>query len=565
MGRIFYLTPDKTRTMARLKSRVLFNYEARKQYEIIVLAKNIEFAGIANYSKRITVNVVDKNDNAPQFEKRSYKVNILENATIGATLLTLKARDKDTGINAKIQYYFHETLDSKLFHIGKESGILTLRGALDIRRRKTLNLFVIATNGPFSTFCEVVINLIDINDKRPYFQPSYYNINVTESTKVGTVVAKIFAYDLDIEPRNRHITYKLKHSDKMIPFALEHSGNIKIARKLGKYAGQVFRVQAFAFDGHGLESSNEATIILRILKTIHVPSFFSGLRFVTDVYRINVREDVPIGTLLVKVKAFNPDNTYSSIRYVFVKPEDRFNFTVSENDGEIRTSYCLDYERQHKYSLTVFACDVHGVSECTAARVDISVEDVNDNSPEFTQKIYHSSVSQYTEIGSSVTRVVAIDADSGTYGSVRFEFDGSDSKMFPFSVGQTDGVLRVSEKLRGAYPNSLIFVIRATDGGGNIGEALLDIKVLRNDSAKQPFVGAKTPNFARLVYSIFVKEDTKVGQQLAIINASTFNTTTAQYNLLANDNETFITDPIRGGLYLQKNLIMKRKGRKNCS
>ena len=559
MVRIFYLSPDKTRTMTRLKSRVLFDYEARKEYEMTILAKNIEFAGIANYSKRITVNVVDRNDNAPQFEKRSYKINILENATMGTTLLTLEAHDKDIGANAKIQYYLHETLDSKLFHIGKENGILTLRSAIDIRRRRSLTLFAIATNGPYSTFCEIVVNIIDINDKRPYFQPSFYSINVTETTEVGTTVAKILAFDLDIEAKNRHITYKLKQSDKTIPFTLEDSGNIKIVRKLGKFAGQVFTVRAFAFDGHGLESSNEATIVLRIIKTIHVPSFFSGLRFVTDVYRIKVREDVPVGTLLVKVKAFNPDNAYSSIRYVFVKPEDRFNFTVSENDGEIRTSRCLDYERQHKYSLTVFACDVNGISECTAARVDIYVEDINDNYPEFTQKIYHSTISEYAEIGSSVMKVVAIDADSGTLGSVRYEFDDSDSKMFPFSVGQTDGILRVSKKLTGVCPTSLIFIIRATDGGSSIGEALLDIEVLRNDSSKQPCVGAKPPKFDRLVYSVFVKEDTEVGQQLATINASTFNGTTSQYFLFANENETFLTNSVRGGLYLQRKLDYEKK------
>ena len=558
MARIFYLSPDKTRAMARLKSRMPFDYEARNHYEFIIVATNIEFSGIANCSKKINVKIVDRNDNAPQFDKKSYSINVLENTNIGTALLTLKAYDKDTGVNAKIEYSLHENINSKLFHIGKQSGILTLKNALDITQRRSLTLFVIATNEPFSTFCEVVVNVIDINDNSPYFKPSFYNISVTDITELGANVAKIFAYDLDVEAKNRHITYKLRQPDEMVPFSVEESGNIRITKKLGKYSGQVFTVYAVAYDGHGLKSSNEATIVFRVIKTAGVPSFYSGLRFVTDVYQVTVREDVPIGTLLTTVKAYNPDNSYSLLRYIFVEPELRYNFTVSENSGEVRISHLLDYEAQRNYSLTVFACDVDGISECTAARVDIDVTDFNDNSPEFMQDIYQAAVNENAENGSMILRVVATDADSGTFGGIRYSF-GSINGMLPLSVGETDGIVRVSGSLKGIYPISLISVVKATDNGNRVGKALLEIKIVGNDSIKQSFEGGKAPEFRKSFYSILVKEDTKVGQQLTSVKASTVNATNVRYILSTSEDEIFMTNPIQGGLYLQKQLDYEEK------
>ena len=554
MRRMFYLSPDKTRNMARLKSRIPFNYEARSHYEMSIVARNLEFMGNASYSKRVQVKITDRNDNAPQFEKKSYNIGVMENASIGTTLLVLQARDKDTGINAEIQYNLHESLDSNLFHIGRQSGILKLKSALNMGQRRSLSLFVIATNKPFSTFCEVVINIVDVNDNRPYFEPSFYEINITDTTIVGTIVGKVVAYDLDIEPKNKHVMYRLRHSDTKVPFSIERSGNIKIEENLYRYAGQTFTVQAVAFDGLGLQSSNYATIVFRVLKTTTVPSYYSGLRFVASAYRIKVREDVEVGTLLASVKAYNPNNAFSSIRYLFVDSKDRMNFSVSEGSGEIRTSSALDYERQNNYSLTVFACDVSGVSECTVAKVHIDVEDVNDNFPRFTQSVYQAIVSENAENGSKILKVVAVDLDSGTCGGVRYSFR-SNASMLPLAIGEVDGLVRASGNIRKVNSNFLIILVKAYDRGGRTGDALLDIKIVRDHAISE----VETPKFNKRLYSVAVREDAKVGKQLSSIKASTVNRTNIRYILSSNENDIFETNPERGGLFLKKQLDFEEK------
>ena len=535
-----------------------FDYEARNHFDITIVATNLEFSGIARNSTILHVKITDRNDNPPEFEKISYSVSILENATVGTTVIALKAYDNDTGVNAEIRYFLHENLDSRLFRIGTHDGIITTRSNLDIKRSRSLTIFVIAKSGLFSTFTEVVVNIIDINDNRPYFEPSFYDVNVTETTAVGSIVSKIVAHDLDIEPKNRNVVYRLKRVEGAIPFAVDEFGKIRITQKLEKYAGKVFTVKALAYDGHGLESSNEATIVFRVIKTIIVSSFSSGLRFVTNVYRTKVRENVPVGTLVTTVKAYNPDNAYSSIRYIFVTAAHSHNFTVSENTGEVRTSSHLDYEVQKQYSLTVFACDVNGIGDCTATRVDIEVQDVNDNSPEFSQVIYRVDVNESAKVGSRVVKIIATDADSGTFGSIQYTLDKS-ANMFPFSIGKVDGVVKVAGDLKTINQRSVIFAVRASDKGGNIKEALVDMTILTNSPVKSTIREGKKPKFLKTLYSIFIEENAVVGRKLADIAASTQEKAIIKYSLCADENNRFKTDPARGGLYLRNQLDYEKE------
>lgn len=80
--------------------------------------------------------------------------------------------------------------------------------------------------------------------------------------------------------------------------------------------------------------------------------------------------------------------------------------------GELRTLAPLDREEQAVYHLLVKATDGGGRS-CQAAVV-LTLEDVNDNAPEFTADPYTITVFENTEPGTLLTRVQATDADAGT-------------------------------------------------------------------------------------------------------------------------------------------------------
>lgn len=78
----------------------------------------------------------------------------------------------------------------------------------------------------------------------------------------------------------------------------------------------------------------------------------------------------------------------------------------------------LDREVQSLYVLTVTASDT--VFTATAS-VTITVSDVNDNSPTFTRAFYSFEVRENADIGATVARVTALDADEGENAQVSYE------------------------------------------------------------------------------------------------------------------------------------------------
>lgn len=80
--------------------------------------------------------------------------------------------------------------------------------------------------------------------------------------------------------------------------------------------------------------------------------------------------------------------------------------------GELKTLAPLDREEQAVYNLLVKATD--GGGRFCEAHIVLTLEDVNDNAPEFSADPYTITVFENTEPGTLLTRVQAADADAGT-------------------------------------------------------------------------------------------------------------------------------------------------------
>lgn len=90
---------------------------------------------------------------------------------------------------------------------------------------------------------------------------------------------------------------------------------------------------------------------------------------------------------------------------------------------------------------------------------------MNDNSPEFTSALYSGSASEDAAGGTSVARVTATDADSGTAGSINYVITGGDgSGQFVIS---TSGVINIASSPTIDYESkaSYTLLITASDGG----------------------------------------------------------------------------------------------------
>ena len=134
-NQITYFSLDNT-TDFRLDSTTGFLYvnsvdfERKSQYSLVVVARD---NGSPPRMARclVDITITDINDNAPIVSPISYHVNVSEAALNGLLLTTVKATDRDTGVNGQLVYSFIGGVSEHMFTINADTGEIYLNGSLD--------------------------------------------------------------------------------------------------------------------------------------------------------------------------------------------------------------------------------------------------------------------------------------------------------------------------------------------------------------------------------------------------------------------------------------------------
>lgn len=73
---------------------------------------------------RVEIEILDINDNLPEFEVDSYNISIVENLPNGFSVLQVMARDRDQGINGEFAFVLEDK--SGAFNLDSRTGWLTV-------------------------------------------------------------------------------------------------------------------------------------------------------------------------------------------------------------------------------------------------------------------------------------------------------------------------------------------------------------------------------------------------------------------------------------------------------
>lgn len=112
----------------------------------------------------------------------------------------LNATDLDTGENADISYRIQQGSFND-FHIDNRTGVVTIARPLDYDVRPNYSLEIVASDRgipSLSGTATMTINIVNSNDKAPYFTPTTQRAEITENAEIGTFVHKLTAKDPDI-------------------------------------------------------------------------------------------------------------------------------------------------------------------------------------------------------------------------------------------------------------------------------------------------------------------------------------------------------------------------------
>ncbi|EDO25673.1 predicted protein, partial [Nematostella vectensis] len=197
----------------------------------------------------VYINVLDVNDNAPQFEAAVYHGEISESADKLTPIVTVKAIDKDSGSNGIVKYSLISGNDGDAFTI-LGNGTIVNAEVLDREKKSTYNLEVRAvdqaTSGGLEGVTRVVINVTDVNDQPPEFTSASV-AHVSENSRVGDVVLTVIAVDAD-EGSNGDVVYSLG-LDIGAPFSLgSKDGVLRVSGSMDREKKANYSIRVTATD-----------------------------------------------------------------------------------------------------------------------------------------------------------------------------------------------------------------------------------------------------------------------------------------------------------------------------
>uniref|UniRef100_A0A8C6HN96 Cadherin, EGF LAG seven-pass G-type receptor 1 n=1 Tax=Mus spicilegus TaxID=10103 RepID=A0A8C6HN96_MUSSI len=428
-------------------------------------------------SASVSITVLDVNDNDPMFTQPVYELRLNEDAAVGSSVLTLRARDRDA--NSVITYQLTGGNTRNRFALSSQSGggLITLALPLDYKQERQYVLAVTASDGTRSHTAQVFINVTDANTHRPVFQSSHYTVSVSEDRPVGTSIATISATDEDTG-ENARITYVLE--DPVPQFRIDpDTGTIYTMTELD-YEDQAAYTLAITAQDNGIPQKSDTTS----LEILILDANDNAPRFLRDFYQGSVFEDAPPSTSVLQVSATDRDSGPNGrLLYTFQGGDDGDgDFYIEPTSGVIRTQRRLDRENVAVYNLWALAVDRGSPNPLSASvGIQVSVLDINDNPPVFEKDELELFVEENSPVGSVVARIRANDPDEGPNAQIMYQIvEGNVPEVFQLDL--LSGDLRALVELDFEVRRDYMLVVQATSAP-LVSRATVHIRLLdQNDN-----------------------------------------------------------------------------------
>ncbi|XP_062342187.1 protocadherin gamma-C5-like [Osmerus eperlanus] len=446
----------------------------------------------------IRVNVKDINDNEPQFEQATYKTQVHENAIRGVSVLNVKATDLDDGQNGEIEYGFGaHTSDAvkKAFAVNRESGEITVVGTLDYETSKSYTFDVRAKdkgNPELEGHASVQVDILDENDNAPAVILTSLPSPVKENAPLGTVIALINVQDSD-SGKNGHVKVQIPTG---YPFELKPSfdNHYSLVTKsvLDREVNPEYEIEIVATD--------EGTPPLKITKTVNVKVLDVNDNypiFSQTSYDVYIKENNAAGASLFSVSASDKDQdknallSYSIVDSTFQNIPASSYFYINLDNGTIYSMSSFDYEKVQRFQITVQVKDQGSPSLSSNVTVHVFILDQNDNAPSVIYpsavmgSVSHQKMPRFSKAGHLVTKVTAVDADSGHNAWVSYRLaEATDASLF--SVNLYTGEVRTKRAVSEQDDSSQRLLIEIKDNGEPVQSATVTVNILVEDGLHEP-------------------------------------------------------------------------------
>ncbi|XP_072295805.1 protocadherin gamma-C5-like [Eucyclogobius newberryi] len=387
---------------------------------------------------RIEVEIRDINDNSPVFVTQQHDFEIAETTVTGVRFPLETAQDPDSGINSVKSYSLSKSecfsLKMKELPGGLQAPELVLDKMLDREKKSVHELLLTALDGgnPVKRgIMKILVTVLDINDNIPVFTKPSYNLTVPENSVSGTVLVKVEATDAD-EGANGDVEYAFAQHTPQSLLSLfkvnSDTGEVSLVGQLDYELSPVYDLRITAKDkgvprmeGHcrvqvNIEDINDNVPEILLTSTPNP-----------------VREDALKGTVVALIRVSDLDAGDNAKVVLKLPVGSPFNLKPSfSNNYALVTSGSLDRESFPFYNVEITATDSGSPPLSSMKTIFVSVSDVNDNPPVFSQPSYNVYLKENGVPGSILYSVSASDLDFGENAKVSYSI--LDSKVQDVSV-----------------------------------------------------------------------------------------------------------------------------------
>ncbi|XP_043982214.1 protocadherin gamma-A11-like isoform X5 [Gambusia affinis] len=402
-------------------------------------------------SVNIDVTVLDANDNIPVFNQSVYKASVVENTVKGTSVITVNATDADSGSNGLITFSLSKMKGSAadIFSIDDSTGTIYVFGEIDFEKQRRYEVRVEAKDqGGLIGTSKVIVDVIDINDNAPVISVMSFSSPIEENASTGTTVAILNIKDADSD-KNGQIKCSVVGK---LPFRIESSltnyYNLVLDQDLDRESVPEYNITVTAtdFGNPPLSSSTQLRLTISDVND-NAPLFDKSS------YSAYVMENNPIGNSIFSVSARDSDwNQNSRISYILEDTQVGGNpvsgyVSLNVETGVLSAVRSFDYEQIKEFQLVVKAQDGGSPPLSSNVTVKILIQDQNDNPPQVLYPVQTGGsmvaemVPRSADVGYLVTKVVAVDVDSGQNAWLSYKLQKATDRAL-FEVGLQNGEIR---------------------------------------------------------------------------------------------------------------------------
>uniref|UniRef100_A0A287D0U0 Protocadherin gamma subfamily C, 4 n=1 Tax=Ictidomys tridecemlineatus TaxID=43179 RepID=A0A287D0U0_ICTTR len=405
---------------------------------------------------------------------------------------------------------------TQLFSLNPRSGSLVTKERIDreelcAQSARCLVNFNILLEDRVKLF-GIEIEVTDINDNAPKFQAENLDVKINENVAPGMRFPLPEAIDPDVGVNSLQ-SYQLSPNKHFSLGVQSRANGVKypelvLEHALDREEEAIHHMVLTASDGGNPLRSGTVLVTVTVFDANDNAPIFT-----LPEYRLNVPENLPVGTQLLTVTATDKDEgANGEVTYSFRKLPDiqLSKFQLNKNTGEIKISEILDYEETSFYEIEIQAED--GGAYIATAKVLITIEDINDNSPEVTITSLFSPVTEDSPLGTVIALLNVHDLDSGQNGEVTCSI----SSNLPFKLEKSiDSYYRLvtHRALDREQVSFYNITVTATDGGSP------PLSTETHFTLQVADINDNPPTFSHISYFTYIPENNPRGASIFSVTA----------------------------------------------